>query len=84
MQRERRDKKTQIKRRIRRRKSCTFCAEAETVVDYKATERYKRLITDRGKVVPRRNSGVCAKHQRKLTEAIKRARTIGLVPYCVD
>jgi small subunit ribosomal protein S18 len=46
--------------------------------------RFKRFITDRGKIVPKRNSGMCAKHQRVLSEAVKRARYMGLVPYCID
>ena len=63
---------------------CHFCADKVEVIDYKDLGRIRRYITDRGKIVPRRNSGVCAKHQRELAQAIKRARYIGLVPHCVD
>jgi len=74
----------QIKRRKRRRKVCQFCADKKDIIDYKDTFGYKRLVTDRGKIVPKRNSGVCAKHQRKLAIAIKRARFMSLIPFCVD
>ena len=80
----RNDKKSVIKRRSRRRKVCLFCKNKVDVLDYKDVSSYSRFITERGKIVPRRNSGVCAKHQRVLAEAIKRARYIGLVAYCED
>jgi len=76
-------KKT-IKRRGRRRRVCAFCVDKVNVLDYKDTLRLKRFVTDRGKIVPKRNSGVCSKHQRMLAQAIKRARYIGLISYCVD
>ena len=59
---------------------CFFCAE-KTVADYKSVELLKRFITDQGKILPRRVTGNCAKHQRTLAIAIKRAREIGLLPY---
>ncbi len=74
----------QIRRRRSRKKPCFFCTEKITVIDYKNPMGYKRFVLDRGKIVPKRNSGVCAKHQRKLAMAIKRARYMGLIPYCVD
>jgi small subunit ribosomal protein S18 len=74
----------QIKHRSNRRRPCPFCVAKMEQLDYKEVYRFKRFITDRGKIVPKRNSGMCAKHQRMLAEAIKRARYIGLVPYCVD
>lgn len=70
------------KRRIyHRRKVCRFCADSSLIIDYKETRTLKYFITERGKIIPRRISGCCAKHQRALTEAIKRARTIALLPF---
>lgn len=70
------------KRRIfHRRKVCRFCADQSLVIDYKDPKALKYFITERGKIIPRRISGTCAKHQRRLTHAIKRARTIALLPY---
>jgi small subunit ribosomal protein S18 len=70
------------KRRIfHRRKVCRFCADQSLVIDYKDPKSLKYFITERGKIIPRRISGTCAKHQRGLTHAIKRARTIALLPY---
>jgi small subunit ribosomal protein S18 len=78
------EKRVQIKRRTKRKKVCLFCADKVQVLDYKDTLRFKRFITERGKIYPRRNSGLCAKHQRVLSNAVKRARYIGLVPYTVS
>lgn len=70
------------KRRIfHRRKVCRFCADQSLAIDYKDPKSLKYFITERGKIIPRRISGTCAKHQRALTHAIKRARTIALLPY---
>jgi len=70
------------KRRIfHRRKVCRFCADQSLIIDYKDPRTLKYFITERGKIIPRRISGACAKHQRALTHAIKRARTIALLPY---
>ncbi|RMG14036.1 MAG: 30S ribosomal protein S18 [Deltaproteobacteria bacterium] len=66
-----------------RRKMCRFCADPEAKVDYKDPATLKYFITDRGKVIPRRISGNCAKHQRALTTAIKRARILALLPFTV-
>jgi small subunit ribosomal protein S18 len=65
----------------KRRKVCRFCVDGVTAIDYKDDRRLARYITDRGKIVPRRISGTCAKHQRQLTRAIKRARHVGLLPF---
>jgi small subunit ribosomal protein S18 len=76
------DKKTKRKKRIyHRRKVCRFCADASLVISYKDPKALKYFITERGKIIPRRISGSCAKHQRELTHAIQRARTIALLPY---
>jgi small subunit ribosomal protein S18 len=77
-------RKVHIKRRSKRRRACGFCVDKIEVLDYKDHDKYKRYVTDRGKIVPKRNSGVCAKHQRVLASSVKRARFMGLIPYCVD
>ncbi len=66
-----------------RKKSCYFCAN-DKPIDYKDTKTLKRYLTDRGKIVPRRITGNCSKHQRRITTAIKRARSIALLPYVED
>ena len=65
----------------RRRRVCRFCADKTLVIDYKDAQALRYFITERGKIVPRRISGACAKHQRQLCEAIKRARNIALMPF---
>ncbi|MCW3100479.1 MAG: ribosomal protein [Chthonomonadaceae bacterium] len=70
-----------------RRKVCMFCVDKATAVDYKQMilGRYRtKLISERGKIVPRRTTGTCARHQRMVTEAIKRARHVALLPFVVD
>ena len=67
-----------------RRKVCSFCVDHAELIDYKDTAKLRRFTTERGKILPRRISGVCAKHQRKLTVAIKRARAIALLPYTAE
>jgi len=69
------------KRYFQRRKVCRFCADSTLVIDYKDARTLKYFTTERGKVIPRRISGNCAKHQRVLTVAIKRARIICLLPF---
>ena len=64
-----------------RRKVCIFCVEKITEIDYKDTARLRRFISDRGKIDPRRRSGTCAKHPRRLSVALKRARFMALLPY---
>ena len=67
-----------------RRKVCSFCVDKAEQIDYKDIAKLRRFTTERGKILPRRISGVCAKHQRKLTLAIKRARAIALLPYTAE
>ncbi|NLM47147.1 MAG: 30S ribosomal protein S18 [Firmicutes bacterium] len=67
-----------------RRKVCSFCVDKIEHIDYKATGKLSKYITERGKILPRRISGNCAKHQRQLTIAIKRARNIALLPYTAE
>ena len=64
-----------------KRKICRFCADKSMVIDYKDPKTLRFFITERGKIIPRRISGNCAKHQRRITEAIKRSRNIALMPF---
>ena len=68
-------------RKAPRRKVCAFCVEKATAIDYKDTAKLKTFITEKGKMLPRRMTGVCAKHQRILASAIKRARLVALLPF---
>ncbi len=68
----------------KRRKVCQFCVDKATFVDYKDIAKLKKFTSERGKILPRRATGTCAMHQRQLTEAIKRARQVALLPYVVD
>jgi small subunit ribosomal protein S18 len=67
--------------RPRRRKVCFFCTSHIDEIDYKDVRTLNRYVSDRGKILPRRVSGACAKHQRKITSAVKRARAVALMPY---
>jgi len=69
--------------RRKQKKFCRFCADKVTRIDYKDVERLRQFITDKGKIVPKRVSGNCAKHQRQLARAIKRARIMALLPFVV-
>lgn len=68
----------------KRRKVCTFCVDKVTDIDYKDTAKLRRYISERSKILPRRMTGSCAAHQRQLTEAIKRARHLALLPFISD
>ena len=68
----------------KRRKVCQFCVDKATSIDYKDTVKLRRFLSERSKILPRRTTGTCAMHQRELTEAIKRARQIALLPYVTD
>ena len=72
-----------MKRRTvrRRKKVCVFCADKNNIIDYKDVNKLRRYISERGKILPRRITGNCAKHQRALTVAVKRARHVALIPY---
>ena len=69
------------KRFAPRRKFCRFCSDKELPLDYKRPDILRDFVTERGKIIARRITGTCAKHQRELTTAIKRARHIALLPY---
>jgi len=75
------DKFERTRSRKAKRKACQFCVDKVENIDYKDTTRLKRYLTERAKIVPRRVSGNCAKHQRAVTIAIKRARYVALLPY---
>ena len=70
-----------VYKRIPRKKVCVFCQEKVEVIDYKDVARLKKFVTESGKMLPRRMSGTCAKHQRELSTAIKRARIAALLPF---
>ena len=75
------DDKSKKVRRAPKKKVCAFCTEKNAVIDYKDVNTPKKYITEKGKIIPRRASGVCAEHQRDLAVAIKRARYMALLPY---
>ena len=79
-----RERDTAMTFRRGRRRGCGFCAEEGLTIDYKDPQALRYFITERGKIVPRRISGACAKHQRELTTAIKRARHIALLPFTTN
>ncbi|MGQ9573001.1 MAG: 30S ribosomal protein S18 [Dehalococcoidia bacterium] len=68
----------------RRRKVCMFCAEKVKTIDYKDVNRLRRFLSDRGRIEPKRKLGTCAKHQRALSQALKRARHLALLPYTAE
>ena len=72
------------KRGRRKKRVCAFCAEKANAVDYKDVAKLKKFVSERGKILPRRITGNCAKHQRVLTIAIKRARHVALMAYVQD
>lgn len=69
------------KPRPQRKKVCAFCADKNNVIDWKDAAKLKRYVTEKGKILPSRQTGVCSKHQRELTKAIKRARNMAILPY---
>ena len=68
----------------RRKKVCIFCADKVAYIDYKDSAKLRKFISERGKILPRRMTGTCAKHQREVQIAIKRARNVALLPYIAD
>ena len=79
-----RENRNNSRGRRSRRKVCAFCVDKIDYIDYKDVAKLRRYVTERAKILPRRISGCCAKHQRQLTVAIKRARQIALMPYTSD
>ena len=84
MERSERSERPMNRDRRPRRKVCAFCADKIEMIDYKDIPRLRRYLSERGKIVPRRVTGTCARHQRQLTTAIKRARLLALLPYVTD
>ena len=78
------DKEQKAFRPKRKKKVCAFCAEKVEQIDYKDAAKLRKFVSERSKILPRRVTGTCAKHQRELTTAIKRARQIAILPYISD
>lgn len=78
------DVKRAGKMRRSKKKVCAFCVEKAESIDYKDINKLRKFVTERGKILPRRISGTCAKHQRELTSAIKRSRNIALLPFTTE
>ncbi|MDY6912584.1 MAG: 30S ribosomal protein S18 [Chloroflexota bacterium] len=76
--------KREKRRYIPKRKVCPFCVDRSRKIDYKQADALRRFISDRGKMEPRHRTGVCAKHQRRLSMALKRARYLALLPYTAE
>lgn len=72
------------RRSFRRQKVCKYCVDKIDAVDFKDAKRLRNFMTDRGKIIPRRISGNCALHQRQLATAIRRARSIAMLPFAAD
>lgn len=70
--------------KMRRKRVCSFCEGNEIYIDFKEERRLLRYLTEQGKIIPRHTSGLCAKHQRQLARAVKRARHLALIPYVAD
>ena len=84
MERSEKPERPMNRNRRSRKKVCAFCVDKVNAIDYKDTAKLRRFVSERSKILPRRTTGVCAMHQRELTEAIKRARQIALLPYVTD
>lgn len=69
---------------VRKKRNCRFCENKETYIDYKDEKKLHRFVTEQGKIIPKRITGTCAKHQRQLVQAIKRARHLALLPFVSD
>jgi small subunit ribosomal protein S18 len=78
------EKPKKFNKRPAKKKVCLFCQNKDEKIDYKDINKIKRFITEKGKIIPRRQTGVCSYHQRELAEAIKRARTMALLPFLAD
>lgn len=77
-------KKGGMRARRAKKKVCAFCADKAEAIDYKDVNKLRKYVTERGKLLPRRISGCCAKHQRELTSSVKRARNIALLPFSTE
>jgi len=79
-----RDKDKDKGRRGGRKKVCTFCANKVDEIDYKDVNLVRRFVNEKSKITARRSSGACARHQRSIAQAVKRAREMALIPYCTS
>lgn len=77
-------KKDGLKKKVYKKRPCRFCGDKVKVIDYLEYQKFQRFLTERGKIVPSRISGSCARHQRQLAKAIKKARTLALLPFVAD
>ena len=84
MERSERPERPMNRNRRSRTKVCAFCVDKIAQIDYKDVPRLRRFLSERGKIIPRRVTGTCARHQRQLTTAIKRARHLAFLPYVSD
>lgn len=80
--REKKDKREK-RRLVTRKKSCRFCVDKDLKIDYKLARQLGQFLSERGKIIPRRNTGNCAFHQRKVVESIERARVLAFLPYTI-
>lgn len=78
------DDDTMPRQRRIKKKVCAFCADKNLVIDYKDADKLRKYVSEKGKILPRRVTGLCAKHQREVTLAVKRARHIALLPYTAE
>ena len=78
------EKNDRAMHRKARKKVCHFCVDRVEAIDYKDVARLRRFVSERGKIMPRRMTGTCAKHQRELAIAVKRARQVALLPFSAD
>ncbi len=78
------DKREPLKKRIFRKRPCRFCMEKDQSIDYLDYQKFQKFLTERGKIVPSRISGNCAKHQRQLARAIKKARVLSMLPFVAE
>jgi small subunit ribosomal protein S18 len=83
LKKKKRKKPPMKKKRVFRKRVCKFCADKLPLVDYKDVQRLQRCVTEKGKIIPRRVTGSCSRHQRQLSVAVKRARQMALLPYAV-
>lgn len=80
----RRAKRERDNQAARKKRTCRFCDAKDIYIDYKDEKRLQRFVTEQGKIIPKRITGTCAKHQRQLVQAIKRARHLALLPFVSD
>ncbi len=84
LERKKRTKREPLKKRIYKKRPCRFCMDKIENIDYTDYQRFQKFLTERGKIVPSRISGNCARHQRQLARAIKKARVLALLPFVAE